>query len=65
VDEVDKSVILIAANIHKGLDEIIDFCEFAKNAPKGTSNPQAGRSSRPGCAIQNKTSLQSDDLSCA
>jgi hypothetical protein len=41
---------MIAANIHEGFGKIIDFCELAKNAPKGFSNPQAGRSSRPGCA---------------
>jgi len=45
-------MILIAANVHAGSGEIIDFYEFVKNAPKGTSNPQAGRSSRPGCATK-------------
>jgi hypothetical protein len=41
-------VILIEANIHAGYRENIDFSEFAKNALKGTSNPQAARSSRAG-----------------
>jgi hypothetical protein len=42
-------MILIAANIHEGSGEIIDFCGLTKNAPKGTSNPQADRSSRAMC----------------
>ena len=44
-------MILIKANIHAGFGEYIDFYEFTKNAPEGTSNPQAARSSRAGCAI--------------
>jgi len=47
---VDKLVILISANIHESFGKIIDFYDFVKNAPKGTSNPQAARSSRAGCA---------------
>jgi len=31
---------------------MVDLCAFAKNAPEGTSNPQAARSSRAGCAIK-------------
>ena len=49
---MDKSTTPVAANNHAGFREIIDFYEFAKNAPEGTSNPQAGRSSRPGCATK-------------
>jgi len=47
---VDKLVILIASKIYAGFGEFTGCCELAKNAPEGTSDPQAWRSSRPGCA---------------
>jgi len=47
---VDKLAIMIPANIHAGSGENIDFYKLMKNAQKGTSNPQAARSSRAGCA---------------
>jgi hypothetical protein len=48
---VDKLLIMIVANGHAGLRENIDFSEFAENTPKGTSNPQAARSSRAGAPL--------------
>jgi len=57
---MDKSVILIATNIHAGSGEIVNLFGFAKNALEGTSNLQAGRSSRPGCATKSLIRIAPD-----
>jgi hypothetical protein len=45
---VDESKILMRANIHTCLTQILDFAEFAENAQGGTTNQKAASSSLAG-----------------